>query len=119
MDRVVNTPLGKIVIAKEVISTVAGIASIDTYGLVGMASTTLKDGIGELLRFENISRGVEVDVTEDEINVKLYIIVGYGTKISTVARNVISSVRYLLKEKLGIDVNRVDIIVQGVRVNNE
>ncbi len=119
MDKVLTNSLGNVIITKEVISTIAGYASIGTYGLVGMAGTSLKDGLGVLLKFENVSRGVEVDFDGEDVSIKLYIIVGYGMKISTIARNLISSVKYMLKEKLNLDVKKVDIVIQGVRVSQE
>ncbi|MGA8942043.1 MAG: Asp23/Gls24 family envelope stress response protein [Thermoactinomyces sp.] len=115
-----STQLGQIEVANEVIATVAGIAAMDCYGLVGMASRShLKDGITELLRRENLSKGIEIREENGEIVIDLYIIVGYGTKISEVANNVQSKVRYTLDQIIGLKVNKVNIFVQGVRLVNE
>lgn len=119
MGKIVENEMGKIEITKEVIATLAGISAIECYGLVGMASRKMKDGISELLGRENLSKGVEVTVEEDgDLIIDLYIIVGYGTKISEVASNVISKVKYTLEEKLGITVKKVNVNVQGVRIGN-
>ena len=91
--------------------------AMECYGLVGMASRKqLKDGITELIRKENLRRGVEVRQEEDGVHVDLYIIVSYGTKISEVAYNVQAKVKYVLQEMLGLQVGGVNVIVQGVRV---
>ncbi|BCU82178.1 hypothetical protein JIR001_19610 [Polycladomyces abyssicola] len=112
--------LGHIEVANEVLATIAGAAAMDCYGLVGMASRSqLKDGITELLKRENLSKGIEVRIERGEVVVDMYIIVGYGTKISEVANNVQSKVKYTLKQLVGIEVNRVNIFVQGVRLVNE
>jgi len=112
--------LGHIEVANEVLATIAGAAAMDCYGLVGMASRSqLKDGITELLKRENLSKGIEVRIDRGEVVVDMYIIVGYGTKISEVAHNVQSKVKYTLKQLVGIEVNRVNIFVQGVRLVNE
>ncbi|MEW6725299.1 MAG: Asp23/Gls24 family envelope stress response protein [Bacillota bacterium] len=110
---------GRISISDEVIATVAGVAATECYGIVGMASRKLKDGIAELLRRENLSRGVEVNVEGDEVGVSLYIIVGYGTRISEVAKNVTEQVKYSVESMTGLRVSRVNILVQGVKVGNE
>ena len=116
----VSTQLGQIEVTNDVIATVAGIAAMDCYGLVGMASRSqLKDGITELLRKENLSKGIEVHEENGEIVIDLYIIVGYGTKISEVASNVQSKVKYTLSEIIGVKANKVNIFVQGVRLVNE
>jgi uncharacterized alkaline shock family protein YloU len=116
----IATQLGQIEVTNDVIATVAGIAAMDCYGLVGMASRSqLKDGITELLRKENLSKGIEVREENGEIVIDLYIIVGYGTKISEVASNVQSKVKYTLSEIIGVKANKVNIFVQGVRLVNE
>ncbi|XEC96985.1 Asp23/Gls24 family envelope stress response protein [Paenibacillus tarimensis] len=113
-----NTDLGKVIINDEVISIIAGSAAMECYGLVGMASRKqLKDGIAELLGRENLSRGVEVRRENEMLHIDLYIIVSYGTKISEVAHNIQSKVRYVLNDVVGLEVDQVHIFVQGVRVS--
>jgi uncharacterized alkaline shock family protein YloU len=115
----IETDLGSIEITNDVIATIAGVAAVESYGLVGMASRKqLKDGIVELLGRDNLSRGVEVREEEGELFIDLYIIVGYGTRIDEVANNVISTVKYSVEKYTGLPVGTVNINVQGVRVIN-
>lgn len=108
---------GKIDVADQVIAVIAGSAALDCYGLVGMASRKgLKDGIAELLGRENLSRGVEVRHEGERVHLDLYVVVSYGTKISEVAHNIQSKVKYVLEEVVGLKVDYVNINVQGVRV---
>jgi len=117
MPMEVATELGKIIVTNEVIATLAGSSALDCYGLVGMASRNqFKDGITELLGRENLTRGVEVRRDKDRTEIDLYIIVSYGTKISVVAQNVQSKVKYVLNDVVGLHVDAVNIFVQGVRV---
>jgi len=111
-----NGPLGQIDVSTDVIATMAGIAAHDCYGLVGMASQhQLKDGIAELLRRDNLKKGVEVTSVDGDLSIDIYIIVSYGIKISEVACNVQSKVKYTLDQMLGLKISRVNIYVQGVR----
>ncbi|UUZ85827.1 Asp23/Gls24 family envelope stress response protein [Paenibacillus sp. P26] len=112
------TEYGKIYVTDEVIAVLSGSAALDCYGLVGMASRNqFKDGIAELLRRDNLSRGVEVHRNEHGVTaIDLYIVVSYGTKISVVAHNVQTKVKYVLNEVAGLQVDTVNIFVQGVRV---
>ncbi|MBX6352236.1 MAG: Asp23/Gls24 family envelope stress response protein [Thermoflavifilum sp.] len=120
MPRTIETSLGRITVTEDVIATIAGLAAMDCYGLVGMASRRqVKDSLSELLGRDNPGRGVEVRITNDEIEVDLYIIVSYGTNIYEIAQNVRDKVRYVLNETVGINVDRVNIFVQGVRVADE
>jgi uncharacterized alkaline shock family protein YloU len=114
-----KTNFGQIDISTEVIATIAGGAAVDCYGIVGMASKNqIKDGLTDILRKENFTRGVMVRKVNEEVHIDMYIIVSYGTKISEVAHNVQSKVKYTLNKTVGLAVDSVNIYVQGVRVTN-
>jgi uncharacterized alkaline shock family protein YloU len=114
-----TTEYGRIDISEEAIKVIAGSAAMECYGLVGMASRKqLKDGIAELLGRENLARGVEVNLDNHRLAIHLYIIVSYGTKISEVAHNIQLKVKYVLNEIVGLEVDQVNIVVQGVRVSS-
>lgn len=114
-----KTKLGQIDISNEVIATIAGGAATDCYGIVGMASKNqIKDGLTDILRRENFTKGVMVRQQNEEVHIDMYIIVSYGTKISEVAHNVQSKVKYTLDKTVGLSVDSVNIFVQGVRVTN-
>lgn len=110
---------GYIDITNDVIATIAGGAAVDCYGIVGMASKNqIKDGLTDILRKENFTRGVIVRQEEEALHIDMYIIVSYGTKISEVAYNVQSKVKYTLEQTIGISADTVNIYIQGVRVTN-
>lgn len=114
-----RTTYGQIDISNDVIATISGGAAIECYGIVGMASKhQIKDGLTEILRKENFTRGVIVRQENDEVHIDMYIIVSYGTKISEIAHNVQSTVKYTLNKTIGLSVDSVNIYVQGVRVTN-
>jgi uncharacterized alkaline shock family protein YloU len=115
-----NTPLGKIDVTEEVIARISGGAAMEVFGLVGMASRkAFKDGIAEMLRLDNLSKGVVVRNENGQVVLDMHIIVSYGTKISEVAGNVQRRVRYTLEQTVGIDVSAINIYVQGVRTERE
>jgi uncharacterized alkaline shock family protein YloU len=114
-----QTKHGRIEISNEVIAMIAGGAAVDCYGIVGMASKNqIRDGLSEILRRENFSKGVIVREENGEVHIDMYIIVSYGTKISEVAHNVQSKVKYTLDQTLGLAVQSINMYVQGVRVTN-
>ncbi|WP_404452551.1 Asp23/Gls24 family envelope stress response protein [Virgibacillus necropolis] len=115
-----NTNDGHVTITNDVIATIAGGAAVECYGIVGMASKNqIKDGISEILRKENFARGVLVRQEDDHLHIDMYIIVSYGTKISEVAHNVQSQVKYTLNKSLGLSIDSVNIYIQGVRVEKD
>lgn len=101
------------------IAIICGVAAMECYGLVGMASRSVQDGISDFLRKDYYERGVDVQYIDDhKVSVTLYIIVEYGVKISEVARNIQERVKYAIENTIGLDVESIDIRVQGVRVTD-
>ncbi|MDF2839994.1 MAG: putative alkaline shock protein [Clostridia bacterium] len=116
MPAKLSNKFGEVYIADDVLANIAGLATIECYGLVGMASKNAKDGLVELLRRDNINKGVKISTEGEDIVVDLFVIVKFGTNISTVADNIISKVKYTLENITGLKVKRVNLNIQGVRV---
>src|SRR6202140_3866080 len=110
--------LGRIEVSPRVVATIVGHAANECYGVVGMAARGWRDGIAERLNRENVHRGVEVDVEEGGIRIELYIIAQYGTRISEVAYNLMSAVRYAVEKSLGLPVLAVNVNVQGIHLED-
>ena len=116
MNGTMNTQLGEILVNTDVIAKYAGSAAVECFGVVGMASIKMKDGLAKLLRMENLNQGVDVLIEENRITINLHIIVSYGVSISAVAENLIGNVRYKVEEFSGLKVVKVNVFVEGVRV---
>jgi uncharacterized alkaline shock family protein YloU len=90
---------------------------MECYGIVGMANKNATDGIVSLLKLDNLKRGVRVRTDETEnVSVELYIVVKYGVSISAVAANIIDTVKYSLENMTGLNVQNVDVVVQGIKI---
>lgn len=107
---------GSIEYTDDVLANIAGLATMECYGVVGMASKRATDGFWELLKRENLSKGVKITSTDEDLLIDLYIIVEYGTKISVIADNIIQKVKYTVEGLTGINVRKVTVNVQGIRV---
>ena len=105
---------GRIEVSPQVVTSIAGHAANECYGIVGMAARGLRDGIAERLQRENLHRGVEVKVVGDGIHISLYVVVEYGVRITEVAHSLQEMVRYQVERALGVKVNSVDVNVQGI-----
>ncbi|HHT98263.1 MAG TPA: Asp23/Gls24 family envelope stress response protein [Clostridiales bacterium] len=116
MKGYMNTQIGDITINTEVIAKYAGVSAVECFGIVGMASINVKEGIVKLLRKESISHGVNVTIDENNITIDLHIIVAYGVSISAVADNLISNVKYNVEDFSGLKVEKINVFVEGVRV---
>ncbi len=107
-----------ITIDDEVIARIAGYAALDCYGIVGMAAKNVKDGLVQLLKLESLTKGIKMTINENKINLEFHIIVEYGTNISVIANNIISTVKYKVEEYAGLKVEGINIFVDGVRVDS-
>ena len=108
---------GEIIIENEVIAQYAGHAALGCFGIVGMATISMKDGIAKLLKGDSVSKGVNVDIDEDNnLSIDFHIIVAYGVSISAVCDNLVNTVKYSVEEMTGMDVKAINIFVEGVRV---
>jgi uncharacterized alkaline shock family protein YloU len=109
---------GSIRVAPRAIATIAYRATIESYGVVGLASKNLLNGLGNLI-VRDPTHGIVVRYVEDKINIDLYVIVEYGMNIKSVADNVAQSVRFQVEKALGVPINAVNVHVQGMHISEE
>jgi uncharacterized alkaline shock family protein YloU len=80
-------PEGSIEVSPRAIASLVAHAVTHSYGVVGMAPANLRD---------------------------IHIVAAYGTRISEVAQQVISTVDYALKQSLGLPIAAINVHVEGV-----
>lgn len=111
-----NTSLGEIIIGTDIIATYAGSVAVECFGIVGMAAVNMKDGLVKLLKRDSLKHGINVTLRENKISLDFHVIVSYGVSIIAVSDNLISSVKYRVEEFTGMEIEKINIIVEGVRV---
>lgn len=112
-----ETRLGKVIIDMEVIATYAGSVAVECFGIVGMAAVNMKDGLVKLLKKDYLTHGINVLIDGDnKITIDFHVIVSYGVSISTVTDNLIETVKYKVEEFTGMEIGKINIYVEGVRV---
>ncbi len=112
----ISNPQGDVMIRTDVIAKYAGITAVECFGIVGMAAVSMKDGLVKLLKKESLTHGINVDIEENHIILDFHVIVAYGVSISAVADNLIENVKYKVEEFTGMEVDKINIFVEGVRV---
>lgn len=105
--------IGSVRIADEVVAVIAGLAATEIPGVAGM-SGGIAGGISEALGRKNLSKGIKVEVGEEEAVIDIYIIVDFGVRIPDVAWGVQESVKKAIEKMTGLIVIKVNIHVQGV-----
>ena len=111
-----NTGMGEITINTDVIATYAGSVAVECFGIVGMAAVNMKDGLVKLLKKDSLKHGINVTLNENKISLDFHVIVAYGVSIRAVSDNLIANVKYKVEAITGIEVENINILVEGVRV---
>lgn len=112
-----SQPQSRIEISPIAVASIAAYAATRSYGIVGMAAKNAVDGIATMLSGDP-HRGIDVHILNGSIKIDLYVIVEYGTRISSVARSVANTVRFNVEKTIGLPVSEVNVYVQGLRVSS-
>ncbi len=107
-------PLGKIEVLPNAIHSIAVRAISESYGVVGIASPRLHNGQAILLESEQSNQGVQMRIVNDQIMLDVYVVLEYGLRISVIAHNIMSGVKFSIEKMLGVPVAQVNVNVQGL-----
>lgn len=116
MSAKLTNSFGNITYSDELLSNIAGIATMECYGVVGMASRRAMDGIVELLKGENLSKGVKVNSDGQVITVDLFVVLEYGISLSAVATNIMDTVKYRVETITGLEVKKINVTISDIRI---
>ena len=112
-----NTERGAVVIGSNVYTNIAGVAASNCFGVKGMAVRSMTDGLVHLLRKESMSKGVRVQVHEDDtISIDLHIMVDHGVNLAAVGASIISEVRYVVNKCTGTQVRAVNVYIDSMMI---
>jgi len=117
----VKTDLGEINITKETIRNIVSLKLADVKGVVGSRKSIIKE-IANMLRgdmseneTEEATRTIKVEIKDNKPLINLFIIIKYGVRIPDIAWDIQSRVKEGLMKKLRINVDKIDIHVQGIQ----
>jgi uncharacterized alkaline shock family protein YloU len=113
-----NNDAGLIRISDDVVATIAGLAAIETPGVVAM-SGGMSEGLAKRLSGKNVQKGVSVEVGQVEAAIDLRVIVNYGSRIQEVCRQLQENVREAIENMTGLTVIEVNVKVEGVAFKEE
>ena len=113
----VSNEMGTVSVSEDLIATIAGYATVENYGIVGMCARSAGDAIVELFGKENLQKGVLVEkVGDNQVDVSLHVALQYGVSLPAVSQNTKQNVRYRIEDLTGVSVRDVNIFVESIRV---
>jgi uncharacterized alkaline shock family protein YloU len=113
-----ETTLGSIHVSPNAVATIAYHATLRSYGVVGLASKNLASGLAQTIT-KDPTRGISVRYEDDKIDIDIYVIIQYGTRITSVATSVANTVQFNVEKALGVRVNSINVHVAGLRVSED
>ncbi len=112
-----NNLLGNIYISHRAIASVACQSALSSYGVVGLAPKNLVEGIANVI-LKDPALGVDVHFDGEVVDLDLYIVVEYGTRIKAVASTVAEQVHYQVENTIGLPVRQVNVHIRGLRISD-
>jgi uncharacterized alkaline shock family protein YloU len=105
---------GRITFAPDVIATIANLAAAEIDGVDGMSGNVAENISGILSSKKNMTKGVRVEVNEDEVSIELSVIVKYGYKLHEVCSNIQNRIKNAIETMTGLRVTQVNVSVQSI-----
>lgn len=109
-----SRPLGRIEVLPNAIHSIVVRAITECYGVVGITAPRLHNGQAVLLPPEQSNQGVRVRVLNEQIIIDVYVALEYGLRITEIAHNIMSSVKFSVEKMLGTPVGQVNVNIQGL-----
>ncbi len=106
--------LGKIEVLPNAIHTIAVQAITKSYGVVGITAPRLRNGQAVFLPQDRLNQGVRIRIVDNQIIVEVYVALEYGLRISEIAHNIMSAVKFSIEKMIGVPVAQVNVNVQGL-----
>lgn len=111
-----ETRLGKVNISESYLSKLIGHEVTSCFGVVGMVPSNSKQKIfNKLSKSEQIDTGIKVLNVSDSLEIELHIVVTYGMNINAIAKSITEKVKYVVKEAIGVEVNKVTVMVDDIK----
>ncbi len=108
--------IGEVMIADDVIATIAGLAATEVEGVSAMQGNVTNELVGKL-GMKNLTKGVRVKVTETGVTVELSIQMRYGYSIPKTCKTIQEKVKSAIENMVGLPVEVVNVHIVGVDTN--
>lgn len=109
--------LGEIRIADEVVAIIAGLAATEVEGVGSMAGNITNELVSRL-GMKNLSKGVKVEVSNDNVDAEVALNIAYGYSIPEVSAKVQEKVKTAIETMTGLHVDVVNVRIASVDMRN-
>lgn len=107
--------MGVVQIADDVVAMIASLATTEVEGVSAMAGNITNELMSKV-GVKNLTKGVRVDVLENNVTVDLAVTMEYGYNIPATCQQVQSKVKAAIENMTGLNCTDVNIRIAGVKV---
>lgn len=111
--KIKSDQVGDVRVADEVVAIIAGLATTEVEGVSSMAGNITNEIVSKL-GMKNLSKGILVEVMENEVKVDVAINISYGYSIPEVSSKVQDKVKTAIENMTGLNVAVVDVRIASV-----
>ena len=108
-----SNQLGEVKIADEVVAIIAGLATTEVDGVSSMAGNITNEIVSRL-GMKNLSKGIMVEILDDEVKVDVAINIDYGYSIPEVSSKVQERIKTTIENMTGLTVAVVNVRIASV-----
>ena len=110
--------LGEVKIADEVVAIIAGLAATEVEGVSSMAGNITNEIVSKL-GMKNLSKGIFVEVLDNEVKVDVAINIAFGYSIPEVSKKVQDRVKSAIENMTGLNVAVVNVRIATVDMSSD
>ena len=111
--KIKSDQVGDVRVADEVVAIIAGLATTEVEGVSSMAGNITNEIVIKL-GMKNLSKGILVEVMENEVKVDVAINISYGYSIPEVSSKVQDKVKTAIENMTGLNVAVVNVRIASV-----
>ena len=104
---------GEVKIADEVVAIIAGLATTEVEGVSSMAGNITNEIVSRL-GMKSLSKGIQVEVSDNEVMVDVAINIAYGYSIPDVSTKVPEKVKTMIESMTGLEVAKINVRIASV-----
>lgn len=105
--------IGNVMIADDVIATVAGLAATEVEGVSAMQGNLTNELVGRL-GMKNLTKGVRIELEKNSVSVDLSVQMRYGYSIPKTCKAIQERVKNAIENMVGLSVSVVNVHIVGV-----
>ena len=105
--------IGEVQIADEVVAIIAGLAATEVEGVASMAGNITNEIVSRL-GMKNLSKGIQIEIADNEVVVDVALNIAYGYSIPEVSTKVQEKVKSAIETMTGLSVATINVRIASV-----